>query len=385
MIDNPILTIIVPHRQSRDYIFHTIENLMSCRSLKFEVVLNDNSAPEKFDFSRFKNDTRFKLFVEKKKLTMSQNWLSGLKKANGKYIIFLGSDDGCIPENLEILIAYLENCNFEAINTRHTFYQHPTKHRDAFVTIPSKSLRTHKKKYKYPILLSALFYSYRTWLPLPYGVAVVRRDVYKDLYSKYDEIPGVAPDDFLAHYGAQKIKSGVYIDLNVFITGSSEISNGHGMFSDQVNTAHKEFLDSTMNKLGQFTSRFGLYCLPAVNLEHFLLARSILGGAQNSSYNKIYEFLIFLINSNTYPHNEFAKKGRRYKINLVKQKIFIIIERSIKLIWKLISFAPYIPASNLKVRGDFGSIISAANFVYSKSSFRKIFPSKSDQITSNIL
>jgi hypothetical protein len=156
------------------------------------------------------------------------------------------------------------------------------------------------------------------------------------------------------------------------------------MFSGQINTAHKEYLDSTMNKLGKFTSRFGLHCLPAVNLEHFLLARSILRG-QNSNFNKIYEFLFFLINSNTYSNNKLAKKSRKYKINIVKQKIFIVIERGLKLIWKLVAFAPYIPASNLKVRGDFESIVLAANFIYSKSSFCKILSSKSDQITNNTL
>jgi glycosyltransferase involved in cell wall biosynthesis len=356
----PILSILLPNRQSTPYIFKTIENLLRCKDRRFELLINENSIPDFVDYSAFEKDFRVKVYREPSPLSMTKNWYNALGKATGKYVIFIGSDDGCIPENLSILISYLAENSYDAINTRHSFYNYPASESKAFVTLAEKEITMNTYTYAYPKLLSLLFYSYRTWLPLPYALSVVKRDVFVSILEKYNEIPGIAPDDFLSHFVAQKLKSGIYFDLCVFITGTSPRSNGQSLLTQTASENSKQFISDSNSKMGELTTIFGLNCLSSIAIEHFMLARFILTSKKSKVGNLLKLWAIFSCLDKSH------HSSKLFKITLSIRKTGITyLERALKFGWKFSQFGLNIPASTKKITDPkITDINQAADFIF---------------------
>ena len=334
-----VLSILIPNRHSEPFIFETIENLLSCKNQKFEIIVSDNSFPLKLDFSKYK-DSRIKVFIEPQMLSMTQNFYNALKRAKGKYITYIGSDDGCIPENLSNLIDYLDTSDENAINTRHTFFNNDKN--NYFVTVPRNPVTFKQIMYRYPNYLSLYFYSYRTWLPMPYALAAVKRELLFEIINNYDQIPGIAPDDFLGHFIAQKIKRGIFFDLPVFITGNSIRSNASALLLDQNTENSNQFISDSQPKLGQLTKIFGLNCLPSIAIEHYFLAKKLL---RIKSFTLMKYWVVF--SCNDYRHH----KGQVFKLTLNIRRIIIsALDKSIKFLWKLLVFWPLSPSKPIKIK-----------------------------------
>lgn len=363
-----LLSILVPNRQSTPYIFNTIKNILDCKDERFELLVNENSMPEFLDYSIFESDYRFKIFRELNPISMTQNWYNILEKATGKYVIYIGSDDGCIPENLSILISYLAKNSFDAINTRHSFYNHPSPYSKSFVTLGKKIVTMRSYAFTYPKLLSLLFYSYRTWLPLPYALAVVRREIFSCIIEKFIEIPGIAPDDFLSHFVAQKLKTGIFLDLCVFITGTSPRSNGQSLLTHNLQENSKQFISDSRLKLGKLTKDFGLNCLPSIAIEHYLLARSIVSN-RKSKVGKLLK-LWAVISCLDKSHH----KAKLFIISHPIRKIVIpFLDRIVKFTWIIWQFGIHPPTSNIKIaNSQLTNISEAARFIHENTKYQEI-------------
>jgi hypothetical protein len=359
----PILSILVPNKQSTPYIFKTIENLLRCKDERFELLINENSIPDFVDYSAFEKDFRLKVYREPSPLSMTKNWYNALGKATGKYVIFIGSDDGCIPENLSILISYLAEHSYDAINTRHSFYNYPTSNSKSFLTLAKKVVTMNSYTYKYPRLLSLFFYSYRTWLPLPYALSIVKREVFVSVLEKYNEIPGIAPDDFLSQFVAQKLKSGIYFDLCVFITGTSPRSNGLALLTQTPSEISTQFIADSHSKEGELTKIFGITCLPSIAIEHYVLARSILFNKKPKigTLLKLWAIVSCLDKSH---HSR-----KLFKITLPIRKIGITyLDRALKFGWKFSQFGLKIPTSTKKITDSKATDINqAADFIFTNT------------------
>jgi len=248
------------------------------------------------------------------------------------------------------LIDYLDKSNVNAINTRHTFFNNDKN--NYFVTVPKNPVTFKKIMYTYPKYLSLFFYSYRTWLPMPYALAVVKREVLFEIVDNYDQIPGIAPDDFLGHFIAQKIQKGTFFDLPVFITGNSSRSNASALLLDQNTENSSQFIADSLPKLGQLTKIFGLNCLPSIAVEHYFLARNLLG-IKNLTFMKYW----VVFSCNDYRHH----KGQVFKLTLgIRHTITGALDKTIKYLWKLYAFLPLSPSRPIKIKFTNIENVSAA-------------------------
>lgn len=98
---NPLITIIVPNYNCKNYINKTIESILSQTISNYEVIFVDDMSTDCSDKEIEKyvrKDKRFKLIKTKKKLGAPGARNLGLDYMSGKWVKFLDSDD-ILPKN----------------------------------------------------------------------------------------------------------------------------------------------------------------------------------------------------------------------------------------------------------------------------------------------
>jgi hypothetical protein len=276
-----LLTILLPNRGRSIYLDKTLENLREIRDQRVEIVVLENSHPE-FPFHdwRFSADI-FRVESSTVKLSMTKNWHRGLTLARGRWLCFLGSDDGVVVGNLPKFLDFLQGVQTDVVSTHPIYFQYPLEHKRAWADLPSSKLTWWTKEIRYPSLLAALFPQFKLDLPVPYNRCVVRSEILKDYASRGEDIEGVSPDDFLAQYLSQRCRTGTYVELPIFIHGGSERSNGYQVGNIIQGNDSLQFLQDASRKYGPALQKFGISCSFALAFEHYSRARTSLGG--NSS------------------------------------------------------------------------------------------------------
>ncbi len=110
---NKLVSIIVPIYKVEEYLKKCLDSIIGQTYKNIEIILVDDGSPDKCGNiceEYVKKDTRIKTFHKKNGgLSDARNY--GLKKATGKYILFIDSDDWIEPKMIEILVNTLEKNN----------------------------------------------------------------------------------------------------------------------------------------------------------------------------------------------------------------------------------------------------------------------------------
>ena len=114
-MDNDLITVIIPVYNSENTIFNTLLSIKNQTYENFEVlIINDGSTDSSLDIIKkiCKSDNRFKYFdIANNGVSNARN--IGLDNANGKYIIFIDSDDIVEKEYfmniLSDILDYIQN------------------------------------------------------------------------------------------------------------------------------------------------------------------------------------------------------------------------------------------------------------------------------------
>jgi len=108
----PIISIIVPVLNSRQYITKAIESVISQDFQNFElIIIDDNSNDGSVEILKeyAKKDIRIKLIVNNTQLGLAKSLLTGISVARGEFIARMDADDICVPERLSKQIAFLQS------------------------------------------------------------------------------------------------------------------------------------------------------------------------------------------------------------------------------------------------------------------------------------
>lgn len=260
--ERPLLSIVFPNRGHFDFAQETIRNILEIEDSRFELIINDNSSPEKFDYSSFLSDDRVSVYFEPEALSMTKNWWKGLSRARGHWIAFIGADDGVVSQNFPEFLNTLEVTESKVVTTRQSVFSYSLNKRPPQLQIPSNRPKRVSKVISYAFRSAAFFPQIRnTVLPIPYNGSVVKLELIEDILRSYSQIPGIAPDDYLGQYVAQHCKRGLFLDLPVFIQGTSERSNGIQIHQKISSTISNEFESDSRKSMGRLTKRFDFACL----------------------------------------------------------------------------------------------------------------------------
>lgn len=125
-MDKPLLSIVVPTKNRYKYLKHLIEMLRDFHSNEFELVINDNTEDneEMIEFLSSIDFPYLKYNHVLKHLSVSQNADEVIRNSSGKYVCFIGDDDGVFPEIVD-RVKEAESKGAEAIISKVVKYNWP--------------------------------------------------------------------------------------------------------------------------------------------------------------------------------------------------------------------------------------------------------------------
>jgi hypothetical protein len=361
--NRPLLSIIFPNRGHFDYAQETIRNILEIEDSRFELIINDNSSPEMFDYSPFLSDKRVSLYVEENVLSMNKNWWNGLSRARGKWVTFIGAEDGVVSQNFPEFLNNLEVMESEVVTTRQSVFSYSLNQRPPQLQIPSNRPKRDSKVISYPYRRAAFFPQLRnTVLPIPYNGSVVKREILTDVLNNSSQIPGIAPDDYLGQYVAQYCKDGLFLDLLVFIQGTSERSNGVQIHQKISSFNSAEFISDSRTSMGRLTKRFGLDCIAAVALEHY----SIVWEEFNRKQNPLrLTFLTYWCSLTCHDKGHSHGSAPKYLAWLLTTFVNISVS-IIRKSWLLRNFGLDIPFRSISIKLPPDSTVRSASRILAK-------------------
>ena len=121
-----LLSIVIPTKNRYKYLFHLIKMLRDFQSEDFELVINDNTEDnsEIIEFLSSIDFPNLKYYHVLGHLSVSQNADQAIRKSSGKYVCFIGDDDGVFPEIVQC-VKEAESKGVEAIISKVVKYNWP--------------------------------------------------------------------------------------------------------------------------------------------------------------------------------------------------------------------------------------------------------------------
>ena len=116
MNNSILLSIIVPTRNRDAYLRDCLDSLCNINSNSVEFVVHDNSTDK--SSLHFENiDSRIRYIHNSSKLSINENFELALDYAKGKYVAFIGDDDG-VNINIMAFVEFAHKQGLKAVAFR---------------------------------------------------------------------------------------------------------------------------------------------------------------------------------------------------------------------------------------------------------------------------
>ena len=133
----PLLSIIIPTKNRQKYAISIINNILTINNENFELIISDNSDSAKlkeYIDSKIKDD-RVIYYYNSKPISMIENFNKSMSYANGKYICYIGDDDGVCSDIVKFT-QWMDNQNIEALIGKNCIsYSWPSDEKDGELCI----------------------------------------------------------------------------------------------------------------------------------------------------------------------------------------------------------------------------------------------------------
>ena len=126
-MSQPRFSVVVPTRGRPATLPFTLETCLQQTYPNYEVVVSDNdtSSSTRKIFEQL-TCSKLRYVRAPESLAMSDNWNLALAQTTGEYIIYLGDDDGLMPNALNHLAALLTRTPTQALTWRPISYSWPS-------------------------------------------------------------------------------------------------------------------------------------------------------------------------------------------------------------------------------------------------------------------
>jgi glycosyltransferase involved in cell wall biosynthesis len=112
MNDQPIVSIIIPTYNKGEYISKCLQSVMDQTFTKWEaIIVNNYSEDNTVELIKQFNEPRFHLVDYRNHGVIAASRNEGIRRAKGKYVAFLDSDDWWYPKKLEMVMKYFDQAD----------------------------------------------------------------------------------------------------------------------------------------------------------------------------------------------------------------------------------------------------------------------------------
>ncbi len=110
------LTVIIPTRERAETLIHTLRTVVEQSYTNLEIIVSDNaSSDQTIDVVKSYSDSRIKYINTGKRLGMSENYEFALSQVTGDYVMYLGDDDGLLPNACLDVVKILNATSSKAV------------------------------------------------------------------------------------------------------------------------------------------------------------------------------------------------------------------------------------------------------------------------------
>lgn len=236
-------TILIPTRERADTLYHTIRACLNQTYSNYEVIVSDNySQDNTYDVVHSFSDSRLKYINTGTRMSMSENFDFALSHVRDGYVMFVGDDDGILPNSLEYVNNVINETKAEAVVSHNAFYTWPATSTPNNLYWSNRNGYEIRKSKEWIKKYLTFKMQYTFDLPGAY-CGFVKREVFdrvtKDGFSFFRS---PTPDAYSAIAVAFATDSYVYSFTPFAVHGASKNSNGGAFLSKKKGEEGKEAL-----------------------------------------------------------------------------------------------------------------------------------------------
>jgi glycosyltransferase involved in cell wall biosynthesis len=236
-MEAPLLTIAIPTRERAETLVSTLRTLTSQDTDNCEFLVSDNASNDQTQqVVSAISDPRVRYVRLPTRRSMSYNYEFALSHARGKYISYLGDDDGFIPGSLEYLTRICRRHDPDAVSWSEGGYRWPGVEADndglpQSLIFTNEIFRIDTAAVRPLWQLGILRWGF---CPIIYG-GLVRVDTLNRLRGSNDQFfQSELPDVYSAAILMDSIQRYFYVNLSLSVFGFSKKSNAASYLSQRL-------------------------------------------------------------------------------------------------------------------------------------------------------
>lgn len=245
---DPFISIIIPTKNSADVLKYTLQTCINQKYDNYEIIVSDNSSPGNEATRKLIDEfncPKIKYYRTPKEFAMIENYDFAYEKANGEYMMIIGSDDGLLLHCLEILPNIIKIFKRPlSITWDPAAYGWPSVilnniRNGLFIPYPTQKNNINCSYYDKKVLRGVLDFQCKySVLPLFYSQSIIKRDLAEEAKKITGNLFYVSPPDVYTGIVFSYIqKKYLHLSLPMTIGGSSSksigISSDNNNFKDQ--------------------------------------------------------------------------------------------------------------------------------------------------------
>ena len=312
----PLLSLVIPTKNRYETLIPLIESMLEINSNELEIVVQDNSSDNSLFCSHFDLEIRDKKILynyTNETLSAIENCDKAVKLATGKFICFIGDDDG-VSKKIIACCEWMNRDGIESVIFERAIYTWPNVEHffkinntmNGKLIIPKFKGTVVKIDVQKEIIKVAKSGAQRMFNSPRLYHGIIQKDcldkMYKDLLTYF---PGSVPDMSNLVGLTSYVDSHYFVDLPLIITGQSSKS----MSGKNSNRKHQGEIISEIslpsNTSGKWNKKIPFYWSgPTIWAQAALEAANTTNQKQfinNFNYPIVYAYCFAFSSSNYYP------------------------------------------------------------------------------------
>ena len=241
----PVISLIIPTRERADTLKYTLQTALNQSSNNYEIIVSDNNSQDDTEqvVKKF-TDSRILYLNTGKRLSMCDNWDYALQHARGDYVVFIGDDDGVMPNAIDRLQAFILDNPSPIYSWKTHEYYWPIDDSPPLVGVKAPKQKPSSINLNQLVRFSIRWGGWRYGsLPLVYHSAVSRQLLVKIYQQTGRVFHSTNPDVFMAFALPVFSDNAINVGESITVNGRSAKANSANLIAKDGTANFKSFVD----------------------------------------------------------------------------------------------------------------------------------------------